>query len=220
MAIFRKRQAPSEPSPDGELAALGWDAIDAAMAGLYADQVPRHVGYYPPMALSDNLQGCSAYAADGCWHYVTYGLSELYEPGPDDDPAVSGWGFELTMRVARRDGDTEVPGWPFTMLNEVAKHVNSNSVPLEPGHRVDFGKAVTGHPALPDAPPTPQTVLAFQVDPELGEIATPHGRVVFLQAFGVTAAEKARMLESSTAEVLAELAGTNPLLVVDPDRAG
>ncbi|MDI9654077.1 suppressor of fused domain protein, partial [Burkholderia cenocepacia] len=33
------------------------------------------------------------------WHFVTYGLSELYAK-ESDDPAVSGFGFELTMRVA------------------------------------------------------------------------------------------------------------------------
>lgn len=206
--------------PDDELSAPGWDAIDDALRGLYGDQVPRHTTYYPPMALSDNLQGCSAYAADGHWHYVTYGLSELYEPGADDDPEISGWGFELTMRVAREEGASEVPAWPFAMLNEVAKHVNGNLVLLESGHRVDFGRAITGHPALPDAPPTSQTVLAFGVDAELGEIATPHGRVVFLQAFGVTPQEKELMLAGSTADVLADLSADNPLLVVDPRRAG
>lgn len=218
MGLFRKRGQPERESSSDEASAPGWDAIDDAMTGLYADQSPRHVGYYPPMALSDNLQGCSAYAAEGCWHYVTYGLSELYQPGPDDDPGISGRGFELTMRVTRADGDTEVPGWPFTMLNEVAKHVNSNAVLLEAGHRVDFGRAVTGHPGIPDAPATRQSVFAFRVDPELGEIATPHGRVTFLQACAVTAGEKEQMLASSTAEVLATLAADNPLLVIDPAR--
>lgn len=204
-----------DPSPPpAEEAAPGWDAIDEVLRRWYGAATPWHVGYHPPMAFSDNLQGCSAYAADRYWHFVTYGLSELYQPHPEDDPALSGWGFELTLRVLRGP-EAEPPGWAFQMVNEMAKHVNANSVPLEPGSRIDLQQAITGYPGLPDAPPSEQTVFAVTTDPQLGEIATPHGRVVFMQLVGVTAAEKARMVSSSTAEVLARLAAGNPLLVTD-----
>jgi len=200
-----------------EVDAPGWDAIDGALARLYGSAVPRHVGYVPPAALSTNLQGCSAYAADGHWHYVTYGLSELYTPGPEDVPGVSGWGFEFTMRIPR-GGEPDAPGWPFTMLNELAKHVNAQGILVEPGHRFDLRAPVTGHPHLPDAPPTGLTVYAFTVDPQLGTMSTPNGQVTFLQAVGVTAAEKERMIASSTADVLSELAAVDPLLQTDPAR--
>ncbi len=195
--------------------APGWDAIDAALAARYGDQQPRHVGSGVPASLSQHLQGCSAYAAEGHWHYVTYGLSELFEPIPEANPEVSGWGFELTMRVPR-DGD-EPPAWPFRMLDEIAQYVNDSRAVLAPGHRIDFRQPVTGHPGIEGAPPTALTVFAFAVDPELGEIDTPNGRVVFLQAVGVTAEEKERMLAGSTAEVLAGLG--DPLLLTDPSRA-
>ena len=189
------------------------------MARLYGQAEPRHVGYVPPAAFSTNLQGCSAYAAADHWHYVTYGLSELYVPDEAADPEFSGWGFEFTLRVPRHPDDVDPPGWPFTMINELAKHVNGNSVLIETGDRVDMQAAVTGHPHLPDAPPTALTVYAFTIDPELGRIDTPNGQVSFLQAVGVTAEEKERMLASSTAEVLADLALTNPHLLTDPGRA-
>ncbi|MFC0542287.1 hypothetical protein [Kutzneria chonburiensis] len=52
-----------------EIEAPGWDAIDA-----------RHVGYHPPKGfVGGALQGCSAYPAEGHWHYITYGLSEKAE---------------------------------------------------------------------------------------------------------------------------------------------
>jgi len=104
------------------------------------------------------------------------------------------------------------------MLNELAKHVNTNRVLLEPGHRFDLRQPITGHPNLPDATPSPQTVFAFRIDPELGEISTPNGKVVFLQACGVTAAEKERMLETSTEQVLVDLSAGNPLQIIDPAR--
>lgn len=200
-------------------AAPGWDAIDAAVALLYPGQAPRHVGYHPPRGfVGGALQGCSAYVADGHWHYITYGLSELYQPGPDADPEWSGWGFELTLRV-RRGPETEPPAWPFSMLQELAKHVNTRRVLLEPGHRIDLRQPVTGYPHLPDAPETALTVYALLTDAELGTIATPNGRVAFLQVVGVTAEEKAAMLDTSTKAVLAGIAAANPLLVTDPARA-
>ena len=203
------------PEEDAADDAPGWDAIDAALAGLYGDQQPRHVGSGAPAALSSHLQGCSAYAADGHWHYVTYGLSELFEPIAEADPEISGWGFELTMRVPREGA--EPPRWPFRMLDEIAHYVNDSRSLLAPGHRIDFQHPVTGHPGIEGAPATGLTVFAFAVDPELGEIDTPNGRVVFLQAIGVTAEEKGWMLASSTAGVLADRG--DPLLLTDPARA-
>lgn len=208
----------TEP-PDGERpSAPGWDAIDAQLHRWYGPAEPWHVGYVPPAAFSHNLQGCSAYAADSHWHYVTYGLSELYEPAPDDEPAYSGWGFELTLRV-RRGREREPPGWAFQMLNEMAKHVRGNLVLLEPGSRIDLRGPITGHPALSDAPPSGLTAFAVTIDSQLGVVATPHGEVAFLQLVGITAVEKQRMQEASTVAVLTELAVGNPLLITDPARA-
>lgn len=199
--------------------ASGWDAIDAALAGIYGDAAPRHVGYYPPRGLNGGvLQGCSAYDAGAHWHYITYGLSELYIPEPDADPRVSGWGFELTMRVAREIGPA-APAWPFTMLNQIARHISRTSSPLQPGHRIDLRAPVTGYPHVDGAPDTRLTVLATLMDPELGEITSPNGTVRFLQLVGVTAREKESMLASSTVTVLDELARDNPLLITDPSRA-
>jgi hypothetical protein len=208
-----------EPAEFQELPSPGREAIDTAMARLYGQARPRHVGYVPPAAFSTNLQGCSAYAAADHWHYVTYGLSELYVPDEAGDPEFSGWGFEFTLRVPRSPDDADPPGWPFTMINELAKHVNGNSVLIETGDRVDMRAPVTGYPHLPDAPPTGLTVYAFIIDPELGRIDTPNGQVSFLQAVGVTAEEKERMLSTSTAVVLDDLALTNPRLLTDPGRA-
>ncbi|VVJ17432.1 Uncharacterised protein [Amycolatopsis camponoti] len=200
--------------------APGWDAIDAALAQLYPDVEPRHVGYFPPRGFQGaGLQGCSAYPADRHWHYITYGLSELYQLAPEADPEWSGWGFELTCRTVRGT-ETEPPEWPFAILNQLAKHVNTNDVLLEPGHRIDLRQPITGHPHLPDAPPSELTVYALTLDPQLGCIQTPNGKVTFLQAVGVSSREKTRMLETSTAAVLTDLAESNPLYITDPHRQG
>jgi hypothetical protein len=111
------------------------------------------------------------------------------------------------------------PDWPFTMLNELAKHVNGNGVLLQDGDRIDLGGPVTGFPNLQDAPATGLTVYAITIDRQLGQIRTPNGRVRFLQVVGVTAAEKDRMLTTSTADVLKDMAESNALLLTDPSRA-
>ena len=56
------------------------------------------------------IYGISIYRAEDPphWHFVTYGFSELYSK-ESDDPAVSGWGFELTFRLVRGEEVTYVP---------------------------------------------------------------------------------------------------------------
>ena len=112
-------------------------------------------------------------------------------PDPDDDdPDVSGWGFELTFRLRMTPGES-TPEWPFVMINEIAKQVNSGGIrKLDAGGRIDLRAPITGHPNVPGAPATGLTVYALTRDPELGEILTPNGRVEFLQLVGVTAIEK------------------------------
>lgn len=216
----RRKDKPLDP-PAGpqEPAAPGWDAIDAVLQSRYGDQEPRHVGYTPPAAFSHNLQGCSAYRADGHWHYVTYGLSELYESGPEDDPAYSGWGFELTLRVgAAEPAGTEAPGWPFTVLNQLANYVHGQGRLLADGDWIDLRGPITGHPGVPEAPPTDLVAFVIAVDPELGRIATPNGEVTFLQLVGITESERAAAAAGTTEAVLEAIRHTDPLLATRLDR--
>ncbi len=55
----------------------------------------------------------------GHWHYVGLGLSELYEK-LTSNPAVSGWGFELTLRLAGTR-ETPPPTWPMGVMNVIAR---------------------------------------------------------------------------------------------------
>lgn len=84
-------------------------------------------------AFSANLQGCWAYAARGHWHYVTYGLSELYVPAPDSDREVSRWETptgSCWSRATARDalashGHPRVPDAPSTSLTMYAVTIDS-----------------------------------------------------------------------------------------------
>jgi len=198
-----------------ELPSPGWQAIDDALSRLYFDQTPRHVGYIPPAAVSSNLQGCSAFRASDHWHYVTYGLSELYVPDPTNDPAISGWGFELSFRL-RLGLEPEAPGWPFTILNRLANYQNEGALMVAPaGTRINLGGPITGFPHTPDGPDTKLGTLAVAVDPQLGQIQTENGRVTFLLLVGVTDEERGEMVATSTGAILERLAVENPLLITD-----
>lgn len=188
-------------------AAPGWDAIDAALAPIYADQEPVHRAPMPPLHLGGALQGISAYAASDHWHLVTYGLSELYQK-ESDDPEVSGWGYELTIRVPRDGGP---PDWAFNLLHAIAQQTQQHGVVYGVGHRIDTGHEYAG-------PGTGLTAVAMTEDPQLGTIRTPNGALLFLQVVGVTGEELAEMKASSTALVLDELRATRRLLVTSPRR--
>jgi suppressor of fused-like protein len=83
----------------------GWAAIDDALAEIYGEVEPLHFAAELPMAVGGNdpLHGVSAWRSTfggrACWHFVTYGYTELFEK-ESDDPAVSGFGFEMTPRAA------------------------------------------------------------------------------------------------------------------------
>lgn len=195
----------------GEDNAQGWDAIEAAVAerlGVEGEPLHWSTGVLPGQ---DGVYGISTYPLAGLWFFVTFGLTELFEK-ESDDPAVSGWGFELTMRTPRSDGDAQPPDWPPALLARLGEYVFTNASPFGLGHRLDPGGPITG------ASDTRLTAVAFTADPDLPTITTPNGSVDFLQVVGITAAELERMQQSSTAAVLGQLADQNPSLVTDPGR--
>jgi hypothetical protein len=140
-----------------DLPAPGWDAIDATLRRLYPAEEPRHIGYTPGLAFGSGLQGCSAYRAADHWHYVTYGLTELWVKEPESDPQVSGWGYELTIRVTGPNGES-APNWPFDLLEKIARYTHENSHPFAVGDRLDPGAPITGL-RTPDWGPQPRGAI-------------------------------------------------------------
>lgn len=198
----------SDPGENTE--APGWAAIDRAFAGLYPAVEPQHFGAVP-VALGGGVDGVSVFPADRHWHFVTYGLTELYEKQADSLPDQSGQGYELTFRVPRREEDDVPPRWALNLVDQVAKSA-WRGTGYEPGHRLQCGP-ITGDEECR------LIALAFTVDPELPEtIQGPNGRFVFLQMVGITAEELDEMKASSTPAVLGRLQDGNPRLVTDPAR--
>src|SRR5262249_51972754 len=122
----------------------GWDAIDAALEEVYGEVEPLHYGTIIKWRLGgpDPLDGVSVYESTAFdiahWHYVSYGLTELYEK-ESVNADESGWGFELTFRL-RRDSDDEsaqAPIWPINMMQNLARYVFQSGATLAPGDHMD-----------------------------------------------------------------------------------
>lgn len=192
--------------------AAGWVAIDSACERLYGEQVPRHIGYMPGRAFGSVLQGCSAYRARDHWHYVTYGLSNIFDEDEGDNDGFSGWGYELTWRVRDVTGGPEAPSWPFSILQRLAKWAEEAPLLLEEGTRLHIGGPVTGFPHT-GGPDTDLTGILLATDPQLGRISTVNGAVAFLQLVGVDAADLTLAEEQGPAIVLERRRAADPLLV-------
>ncbi len=196
--------------------APGWDAVTAVFDRLYPGQEPKHYGTVLPAFLGgrDPLQGISAYASGRDrphWHFVTYGFSDLYEKG-DAASEVSGYGFELTMRVTRT-GDLPPPAWVINFLQNLARYVFKTGNVFEPGHSLDLNGpiALEGGTAI--------TCALFIGDPEAGRTDTPNGSVTFIQVVGATRNEYEAAMAWNTAGVLSLVQAHGPLMVTDLGRA-
>ena len=209
----------SGTSPEGEAddEARGWAAIDAALFPIYGDQEPLHYGTLVPWAMGgpDPLRGLSAYRREHPrphWHIVTYGLSELFGKEEGTHAQVSGYGFELTFRLADVGGDTP-PDWALAFLQNLARYVFKSGNVFENGHYLNLNGPI----ALGQE--TAIRSVAFLLDPELPPIDTPNGRLTFLQVVGITLDEETAIKRWSPAQVMTLMGPSMPHFITDLGRA-
>jgi suppressor of fused len=196
--------------------APGWDAIDGALVGLYPDQKPKHYGTVLKWRLggTEPLDGFSIWKRVGPvphWHFVTYGLTELYRK-EFDDPDVSGYGFELTFRVACDPDDDEPPAFAFNFLQNLARYV------FETGNTFDSGHWMPANGPIALGTETAICSMGFVFDPELPAIDTPNGRMAFLQVVGLTDDEEWALKRWNSRALLDVLLPHMPLWVTDLGR--
>lgn len=188
MAIFMNKKKKQEPESIND---DGWKAIEEAFAEVYPGQEDRkHYGVLIPWMLGgpDPLDGISIYDGGDCWHFVTFGLSELYEK-QSQDKEFSGYGMEFTMRLkkgcyAPEDEENEIK-CVVSNLQNIVKLTFQNGELFLPweyiytGQKdgIDFRHAATlnGFITVPDTKVPP--------------IDTPNGKVEFVEFIGATDAE-------------------------------
>jgi suppressor of fused len=212
-----KDNQPDKINGDNDDSAPGWEAIDNALAPIYHDQEPFHYAAVIPMMLGgdDPLNGISAYRRDlpiPHWHFVTYGFTELYQK-ENNDPTYSGFGFELTFRLAINDkNESTPPTWALNFLQNLARYVFSSGNIFADGDHMN----ANGPIALDTQ--TKICALAFATDPELPAIDTPNGKVDFIQIVGLTLDEYQTIMRWNTRGMLATLKDKLPLLITDLTR--
>jgi len=196
--------------------ATGWEAINAAVAILYGDQEPKHYGTLLRWSLGgpDPLDGISAWKRlepVPHWHFVTYGLSELYAK-ESDNAEESGYGFELTLRVACDPTDVDPPVWAFGLLQNLARYVFQSGNVFRDGHWMP------ANGPLGVGQETQICSMAFLFDPELPAIDTPNGHLAFIQVVGITVGEELAAKRWQTRRLLEALLPAMPLWVTDLAR--
>ncbi|HEY0251961.1 MAG TPA: suppressor of fused domain protein, partial [Kofleriaceae bacterium] len=203
---------------DGEDEAPGWAAIDRALAPTYKATEPHaHFGTVLPYSLGGNdpIHGISAYPRHEPvphWHFVTYGFTELFRKD-NDDQATSGYGFELTFRLARSLAEDQPPMWALNFLQNLGRYVFGSGNSFAAGHKMGLNSPI----ALDRD--TRITAICFADDPELGDIDSPHGAARFVQIVGITDDEYRLIQEWSTPGLLEILSRHLPFLITDLERA-
>ncbi len=197
--------------------APGWDAIDGALRPLYGSTEPKHYG----TALSqreggeDPIHGISVYLRDEPsphFHFVTYGFTELWDK-ESEDAETSGFGFELTFRLAREEDEEEPPAWVMHFLQNLGRYVFRTGNAFAPGHKM----GLNGPIALGER--TAITAICFAPDPELGAFHSSNGQAEFLQIVGITDDEYRLIQDWCTDGFLELLAMRSPMLITELWRA-
>lgn len=201
-------------------AAPGWDAITAEFERIYPGQQPKHWASALPsrVALGGNevMDGCSCYlasSADGAmhWHFVTYGLSELYyKESPNAE--VNGFGLEFTFRLKCEKGEAWPPMWPISLLGNLARHVYQSGNVFADGDHM----SLNGPIALDRQ--TDIHAAIFTVDPDAGKIRTVHGWLTFIQVVGITLDELNATRKWDSGGMLDLMRRANGRLVTDLAR--
>jgi hypothetical protein len=211
LGIFRKKKSGQQESPPQgpPSPAPGWDALEKAFAALYPGRSPKwweHNGVHrmherrdPP---ENPLEAVALYDSGSFWHFVSFGMSDLYAKESEGD--WSGFGYEFTFRIGK-DGSDKAPLWPVEVMVSLAKAAYKGE-DFAPGHTIKTGP-LDGHKG------TALTALLVTLDPALQVLETPHGKVALLLLVGIEGQVRERAVAGEVDAILAELSSKNPELV-------
>ena len=191
MGLFNKlsKNKESENKEAVDILALGWEAITKEFERIYPNQTnPKHYGTLIKWALGgkDPLDGISIYDGGDYWHFVTYGMTELYEKEGDNNE-ISGFGYEMTFKL-KKDNYLDEEGelkCICGILQAIARITFNNSELFQPYEFLYTGQ-ITGIDAYQKS-----NITGFICVPDtsVNTIKTPNGKVEFLEFIGMTDAE-------------------------------
>jgi len=198
--------------------AVGWNAIDKTVDKTYDNKEPRyHWGTILRYSLGgqDPLDGISGYESTKQKehiHFCTYGFSELYYNEDSAGQDFSGFGFELTFRLQTKLPLKTDPIWVATLLQGFARYIFDSGKWFEEYQYLDLQGSITDQSSIYG--------FIFVKDVELQQIDTAHGKVEFLQLFGITNSELETIKNQTKTpkDIIDEHRKNNPYLITDINR--
>lgn len=189
---------------------IGWDFIDEVFDKLYPDQKsPKHYApdVYWSLGGNEPLDGISIYDGGEYWHFITYGLSELYEK-ESDDKEYSGYGMEFTFKL-KKDGlldeEAEISNI-YNYLQAIARITFTDGTLFEQYQSLSFGKDI----GIDVNHKSKITDFIMVPDSKCAGIDTPYGRIDFVCFVGVTKNEiTAKQNKEVTVDELYKKIGTD-----------
>lgn len=168
-----------------EVQTVGWDAIAKECERAYPGELREHYGTLLKWRLGGNdpLDGIDLYDGGDYWHFVTYGMSELYEK-ESDDREISGFGMEFTFRLKKDNYEDEKAELMCIcgILQSLARLTFTQGEIFYPWEYV-----YTGQTQGIDVK-TKSNITGFITVPDsiLQTLDTPNGKVEFVEFIGVT----------------------------------
>ena len=162
----------------------GWDAITLECERVYPEQKdPIHYGTLIDWKFGgkDPLEGISVYDGGDYWHFVTYGLTELYDK-ESKDKDVSGYGYEMTFKLKKGVSDDNEIKCICGILQEIARITFDEGEVFKPNEYLYTGQSV-GIDSRGES-----NIVGFitAVDSSFNSIDTSNGKVNFTTFIGVT----------------------------------
>ena len=137
------------------------------------------------------------YDAGQAWHYVTLGLTELYDQS-DASVGPNGIRCELSMRVAKGDVDRAA-----ALAGRLPR---KDRLPRQPGRGHGARRLVPNRPD-PGAPATAGLEGAVALlDPAIEPRPGPFGKVGVILLVGLTARQLDEIKQGGSAKVIADIA--------------
>ena len=215
--LFKKEKKQEKPAPEEkEVQAIGWQSIEEEFLRVYPGQEnPKHYGTIVKWALGgkDPLDGISIYDGGTYWHFVSFGQTEIYEK-ETDDPAISGYGYELTLKLKKdnyEDEEAELRNI-CGILQMIARLTFTKGEIFQP-----FEYLYTGQTEGIDAKQKSNLTGFITIeDPTVNTIDTPNGKVAFLELIGMTDAELKTLSSHGSVREIYEKLGSD---ITDYHRA-
>lgn len=181
MKLFSKKKEDKK-----EFSSSGWDFIIKECERIYPGQKnPKHYATLITWVLGGNdpLDGISVYDGGDYWHFVTFGLTELYEK-ESKNKEVSGYGMEFTFKLKKEalvDEEAEIKG-----ICGILQHLAR--LTFIKGEIFDIYEYLyTGQSEGIDVKMKSNIKGLITIpDTSLNPIDTPNGKVKFVEFVGVT----------------------------------